>query len=1118
MISVNQKFKDSCNKANVQSQFKLYLSENKNSNVLATLNDDEFIIDSGSIEKQASSGAVLNIGGVCSNRIKITLTQKGVEKVNNVNGFKKNYALHLVQWNRVDDANQSPSDFSKNLDDSENITGKCDLGFYYISEIDNNYYSCVLTCYDGMIAFQRNFTITQIKYLKNNSKTVDEWLAYFCSLVNDSNFLISYTDNTEVTCNDGVSFSLSDDVDFDTMREAISQLAMLKMAYATIDSLGNLTLKPAIKTNTSTYDDTVANQYMFSCDNEVKESVIKYFYTSVAGFEYENTYQDQEGRNEINIYLEENKFLRGFEPYNGSAMSSSSLTCLRNMAQAVMGYSFYSCECEVNERPYIELGDNIQVQRRLVDTEGTVTQISIPVVVDNLSHSLGSTTHLSSNSTVSTNSSSSGKMNLNGGGNVNSKIKEPSASDVYNTITDETTSPVTKYTDTTATIRIRMDDNNVTEYFDNNALMSNYKSEGEPQISSYADSHSVSHYWYHYSNTNATAYNDRQILYKRTCPEYTKGKYIFDSNFVRTLNNKLVAKYRVRGRKNESFINSLIGLELPLIFDNHQWVCKVTSVSVSTSKEKIKYTAYNEVSSAVSTQQTFMYNNNKVNSDTIQTNVIAELGTVSSYNKTEKYENSTQLPPLLGVEGINGYSVYSDVSYAKYDGTDSDYCYPIVINPYITNIHRFVKASTLFPVNISLTYTVIECDGSSDPSAPYVGDEYDDYATAFLFDGIKSSGIETEEEFNTRLQNRASFINQYTTALNKLCDAMINYYSFNIDNYILEVTYTTNDESNPVPISDADKSSVDNGIVTTEDFADLSGQVNANTQAISDLKEDLASLDTKLSSDINDVNNDLQDTKQDIATNTQNIATNAGNIAALDDRVDALEGNAVEANPSDNPTATLTKLKVNDVVYDVPSGGGGGGGTTVIANPSGQASADLEKLQVGNIIYGIPSGGGGASHDELIVTSEHNITLLGNGRTHMNYDKILYQEGDSFINYDVTTGFWTVSEDTLMSVEIQSNIESYGNAWLTYRIFEANTANINDTTGTQGQIYYCYTFGFTEFPIIKCKPNYYYFVAAYKANSGNWTMTKSEYDSTTGLYQMKNFAKFVKKNGIYTPT
>lgn len=39
---------------------------------------------------------------------------------------------------------------------------------------------------------------------------------------------------------------------------------------------------------------------------------------------------------------------------------------------------------------------------------------------------------------------------------------------------------------------------------------------------------------------------------------------------------------------------------------------------------------------------------------------------------------------------------------------------------------------------------------------------------------------------------------------------------------------------------------------------------------------------------------------------------------------------------------------------------GGGGGTTVIANPSGAATGgDLLKLQVGNVIYSIPSGGGG---------------------------------------------------------------------------------------------------------------------------------------------------------------
>ena len=146
MINVNQKFIDSCNSDVVASQFKLFLMENKTGYVLATLNDNEFTIDSGSIEKQASSGAVLNIGGVCSNRVKVTLNQQGINKVTSVDGFKKNYVLHLVQWNKVDDVNQSTSDYSLNLDNTENQTGKCDLGFYYISISRTTVYPHSLWC------------------------------------------------------------------------------------------------------------------------------------------------------------------------------------------------------------------------------------------------------------------------------------------------------------------------------------------------------------------------------------------------------------------------------------------------------------------------------------------------------------------------------------------------------------------------------------------------------------------------------------------------------------------------------------------------------------------------------------------------------------------------------------------------------------------------------------------------------------------------------------------------------------------------------------------------------------------------------------------------------------
>ena len=1111
MINVNQKFIDSCNSDVVASQFKLFLMENKTGYVLATLNDNEFTIDSGSIEKQASSGAVLNIGGVCSNRVKVTLNQQGINKVTSVDGFKKNYVLHLVQWNKVDDVNQSTSDYSLNLDNTENQTGKCDLGFYYISEITNNYYDCDLICYDGMIAFNQNMTITQIKYLRTNSKTVDQWLAYFCSLVNDNNFSISYTDNAEVTCNDGVSFKLSEDSSFETMREAISQLAMLKMAYATMDIQGNLTLKPAIKANSSSYDDTVNNAYMYSCDNEIVESVVKHFYTSVAGFEYENNYVDEENRNQINVFLEENKFLRGFEPYNGSALSSSTLTCLRNMSQSIMGQSFYSCECEINERPYLELGDNVQIQRKFVDQQGTVTLESIDLVIDNLSHNLGSTTQLSSNSTVSTNTSSSGKMSLSNTAKtpVNSQPKEPSTSDVYNDITEELNNPVITYTDTTATIRIRVDDKKSGNFDDKDYFNA---------LSSYSptyDTIPLASDMVRYQVNNLS--NASKVLYTRGIKELEQGKYIYDANFRASDLNSCKVKYTVTAGRKKG-LNSLKGLTIPILLnyageytlkeatitdvklDNQSRPLGVgqprTAKKLTSLPSSSDLNTYFTLSDVAHTEQWYNYilAFAKAQSDAGISGEYPDLSTSFILKQKIEYDlgldtvpGSTLISRFNSVKNLlDGYSIYADyTSKTKY------------VNPHLSGWQDFLKYELIIPESYGLTITYTDTQDVEQTRNISL------YAMIWC---CYSPGSGFTDEFLQQLASaQSSYVSTYRTIYATILDSL----THRISDYYIEATYTTTN----VPLSDSDKNSVDNDVVKPTDIEDINDDLSGLEARVSNNEQQIENIKGRintLNNDITSVNNDLQDTKQDIATNTQNIS-------ALDGRVDTLEANAVEANPSEAPTGTLTKIKVNDVVYDVPTGGGGGG-TTVIANPSGQAAADLEKLQVGNIIYGIPSGGG-VSNDELVLTSEHTITLLGNNaNTHMNYDKVLYQEGNSFINYDTTTGFWTVNEDTLLSVEMQSDISDSANLWLTYKIYECNSANITDIVGAMGQLYYNRTLGYIKYPIVKCRQGYYYFIAGVKANSGNWTITASNYDSTTGLYKLSNFARFVKKNGVYTPT
>ena len=70
-------------------------------------------------------------------------------------------------------------------------------------------------------------------------------------------------------------------------------------------------------------------------------------------------------------------------------------------------------------------------------------------------------------------------------------------------------------------------------------------------------------------------------------------------------------------------------------------------------------------------------------------------------------------------------------------------------------------------------------------------------------------------------------------------------------------------------------------------------------------------------------------------------------------------GTEVEANPSDTTIGDLNSIKIGSYAYDIPSGGGG---TTVIGNPQGTPSYVLNSIQIGNDIFSVPSGGGGSSH------------------------------------------------------------------------------------------------------------------------------------------------------------
>lgn len=65
------------------------------------------------------------------------------------------------------------------------------------------------------------------------------------------------------------------------------------------------------------------------------------------------------------------------------------------------------------------------------------------------------------------------------------------------------------------------------------------------------------------------------------------------------------------------------------------------------------------------------------------------------------------------------------------------------------------------------------------------------------------------------------------------------------------------------------------------------------------------------------------------------------------------EEKVVEANPSENSTADLTKIKIGNIVYKMAS--------QVEANPSGEATTDLTKIKIADTIYRLASGSSGSS-------------------------------------------------------------------------------------------------------------------------------------------------------------
>lgn len=442
MKNVTALFKASCNSDVVQSLFKIFVYNKLGGSLYATLEGDDFFENSLTITSQATSSSSFNIGGVCAGKLTVTLTRAGVSKLKNASALRKGMCWKVVQWNKVADSSQSTKDFSKNTDGTENTSGKCNLGVFYVSAVENNDYSCGITAYDGMLAFDKTVTSANNQYMQQNKKTVAGWVEWICGICVTGNYSFEHGVASGLP-NSGMSFALSDDKTVSTYRDALGYLSIISGGFCTFDENGAFLIKDYSYTPVSL---GMSHKRLITGKFDDKVSEITAVYSSVAGFDFERSSTGSSDKNSVEISISENPFIRGLQPYDKTEMDSSVLTSLNNLADAIIMKEFYGCDCTLSAYPFIDIGDCLSIDRVVVSEDGSATDIvETSIVVSEITYSAGSSIEIKSNST-------SGSSTSISSGSRTSQPKVSSAA--TDNRVDDLIEGMAKYKYTTKTIKV----------------------------------------------------------------------------------------------------------------------------------------------------------------------------------------------------------------------------------------------------------------------------------------------------------------------------------------------------------------------------------------------------------------------------------------------------------------------------------------------------------------------------------------------------------------------------------------------------------------------------------------------------------------------------------------
>lgn len=355
---------------------KIAVCTNKVAPVFDYIRDEDISQDTLVIDSLAIDGGSFTIGCACSAKMSFTLTRDAYTRVRK-KGFRKGICLVATQWNKVDDANQSDTDYSLNKDGTENETGKCPLGVFYVSEYTSNDYSCEVVAYDGMYKFDETIMPQKLKLLLKQTRSISGWLDYIESNFAGEFFVFSFVRPSNMP-NDDILYGLDSDCDIDTVRALIRELATIIGGVAIFNAVGDIEMKLW----GSSPVDTIQDKQIFSGTFGEKTQQIKTFVTSVASLDYRKDLSTIRPKDLdstchlVTLAKAENKLVRNIQHADKTEIEEQPRLTLDHISEVILGTKFLEADFECSPYPHLEIGDCIATVRDIVSSDGTITAVT----------------------------------------------------------------------------------------------------------------------------------------------------------------------------------------------------------------------------------------------------------------------------------------------------------------------------------------------------------------------------------------------------------------------------------------------------------------------------------------------------------------------------------------------------------------------------------------------------------------------------------------------------------------------------------------------------------------------------------------------------------------------